>query len=179
MTFYIKRLGLFHNFLIFVSLIPLLLYLKNGIVPSMKVIDVFLEEKVKKLITSFSHCFKVCISIFSADVQRNLTLGFYPICNYCKLVREKLHYDHRCIRMDHEMCFRSTNSLAPLVYPCYAGLVDAAFPIKLNEEVIGYAMIGQFRTRNTIPSVILQDWGKNGFDSALLNNAFFKQPFLD
>jgi AraC-like DNA-binding protein len=81
--------------------------------------------------------------------------------------------------MDHEMCLRSTNSLAPLVYPCYAGLVDVAFPIKLNEEVVGYAMIGQFRTRNTIPPAILQDWKKNGFDPAILKNAFTEQPFFD
>ena len=145
----------------------------------MKVIDVFLEEKAKKLISSFSHCFKLCISIFSADVQKNLNLGFYPLCNYCKLVREKLQYDHRCIRLDHEMCLHSTNSLIPLVYPCHAGLVDVAFPIKLNEEVVGYAMIGQFRTRNTIPPAILQDWEQNGFDPTVLKNAFTEQPFLD
>ncbi|MDR0635834.1 MAG: PocR ligand-binding domain-containing protein [Treponema sp.] len=153
--------------------------MKDGIIPSMKVLDVFLEEKAKKLISSFSHCFKVCISIFSADVQKNLTLGFNPLCNYCTLVRGKLHYDHCCIQMDHEMCLRSTNSLVPLVYPCHAGLVDVAFPIKLNDEVVGYAMIGQFRTRNTIPPTILHDWGKNGFDPAVLNNAFTEQPLLN
>jgi ligand-binding sensor protein len=145
----------------------------------MKAIDVFLEEKVKKLITSFSCCFNVCISIFSADVEKNLTMGFYPLCNYCKLVREKLRYAHRCIGMDHEMCLRSANSPTPLVYPCHAGLVDAAFPIKLNEEVAGYAMIGQFRTQNTIPPAILRSWKENGFDPALLQNAFTGQPFFN
>jgi ligand-binding sensor protein/AraC-like DNA-binding protein len=145
----------------------------------MKAIDIFLEEKAKNLINSFCHCFKVCISIFSADVQENLTLGFAPLCRYCGLVREKLHYDHRCIQMDHEMCLRSTNSLTPLVYPCHAGLVDAAFPIKLNNEVVGYAMIGQFRTQNAIPPAIRQDWGKNGFDPAIVESAFAEQSFFE
>jgi ligand-binding sensor protein len=145
----------------------------------MRAIDVFLEERVRKLITSFSCCFNVCISIFSVDLQKNLTLGFYPLCNYCKLVREKLRYIHRCIGMDREMCLRSTNSPAPLIYPCHAGLVDVAFPIKLNDEVAGYAMIGQFRTQNTIPPAILGGWEKNGFDPALLQNAFAGQPLFD
>jgi AraC-like DNA-binding protein len=77
------------------------------------------------------------------------------------------------------MCFRSTNSLTPLVYPCHAGLVDAAFPIRLNEEVVGYAMIGQFRTQNAIPPAILRGWGKTGFDPAILEKAFTEQPFFE
>jgi AraC-like DNA-binding protein len=81
--------------------------------------------------------------------------------------------------MDHEMCLRSTNSSSPLVYPCHAGLVDAAFPIKLNEEVVGYAMIGQFRTQDTIPPFVIQDWEKNGFDPAILKKSFNERPFFD
>jgi ligand-binding sensor protein/AraC-like DNA-binding protein len=145
----------------------------------MKALDVFLEEKAKKLIISFSYCFKVCISIFSADIQKNMSLGFYPLCGYCRLIREKLHYDNRCRQMDRKMCLRSTNSSVPLVYSCHAGLVDTAFPIRLNEEVAGYAMLGQFRTKNNIPAAILQGWEKNGFDPAILKNAFAEQPFFD
>jgi AraC-like DNA-binding protein len=81
--------------------------------------------------------------------------------------------------MDHEMCLRSTTSLAPLVYPCHAGLVDAAFPIRLNGVVVGYAMIGQFRTRNTIPPAILHDWKKNGHDPAILESTFTEQPVFE
>jgi YesN/AraC family two-component response regulator len=65
------------------------------------------------------------------------------------------------------------------VYPCHAGLVDVAFPIKLNDEVAGYAMIGQFRTKNTIPPAILRAWKKTGFDPAVLQNAFTGQPLFD
>ncbi|MDR1128692.1 MAG: PocR ligand-binding domain-containing protein, partial [Treponema sp.] len=102
-----------------------------------------------------------------------------PLCGYCELVREKLLYEHRCIRMDREMCLRSTNSPTPLVYRCHAGLVDSAFPIKLNEEVAGYAMLGQFRIQNTIPAAILQDWEKNEFDQAALKTAFAERPFFE
>jgi AraC-like DNA-binding protein len=111
-------------------------------------------------------------------MQKKLAQGL-PLCRYCELVREKLCYDHRCIKMDREMCLRSTNCSAPLVYPCHAGLVDAAFPIKLDAEVVGYAMIGQFRTRHVIPLAMLRDWEKNGFDPAVLKKAFIAQPFFE
>ncbi|MDR1250857.1 MAG: helix-turn-helix domain-containing protein, partial [Treponema sp.] len=55
----------------------------------------------------------------------------------------------------------------------------AAFPIKLDEEVAGYAMIGQFRTRHTIPSAMLLNWEKNGFDPSVLKKAFAEQPFFE
>jgi ligand-binding sensor protein len=137
-----------------------------------------LEEKVKNLMYSFSYCFKAHITIFSKDVQKKLAQGL-PLCRYCELVREKLRYEHRCLQMDREMCFRSTDSPVPLVYPCHAGLVDGAFPIKLNGEVAGYAMIGQFRTQHTIPSAMLRDWEANGFDPAILKKAFVEQPFFE
>jgi ligand-binding sensor protein/AraC-like DNA-binding protein len=144
----------------------------------MNEIDVFLEEKVKNLIDSFSYCFGVHITIFSRDVQKKLAQG-PPLCRYCELVREKLRYDYRCIQMDREMCLRSRNSPVPLVYPCHAGLVDAAFPVRLNGEVVGYVMVGQFRTQYAIPRTILQDWEKTGFDPAILKRAFMKQPFIE
>jgi AraC-like DNA-binding protein len=66
-----------------------------------------------------------------------------------------------------------------IIYPCHAGLIEAVSPIKLNEKLIGYAMIGQFRTKNTIPPAILSDWKNNGFDPAILKTAFIEQPFFD
>jgi AraC-like DNA-binding protein/ligand-binding sensor protein len=145
----------------------------------MNEIDLFLEEKVKNLIDSFSYCFKVRITIFSADLKKKLAVGFYPTCSYCSLIREGLEYKNRCFQLDRKMCLRSLNSSAPLSYVCHAGLVDSVFPIRLNETaVIGYAMIGQFRTQNTIPSAILRAWEKNGFDPAVLKIAFDEQVFF-
>jgi AraC-like DNA-binding protein/ligand-binding sensor protein len=141
-------------------------------------IDLFLEEKVKNLIDSFSYCFKVRITIFSADLEQKLAVGFYPTCSYCRLIREKLGYKNRCLQLDRKMCLRSLNSSGPLSYVCYAGLVDSVFPIKLETAVIGYAMIGQFRTQDVIPAAIFRAWEENGFDPALLEAAFAEQVFL-
>ncbi|MDR1175238.1 MAG: PocR ligand-binding domain-containing protein [Treponema sp.] len=145
----------------------------------MNEIDLFLEKKVKNLIDSFSYCFKVRITIFSVDLQEKLAVGFYPTCSYCKLIREELGYKNHCLQQDRKMSLRSLNSHVPLSYVCHAGLVDSVFPIKPDETaVIGYAMIGQFRTQNAIPAAILRAWEKNGFDPAVLKTAFAEQVFF-
>jgi AraC-like DNA-binding protein/ligand-binding sensor protein len=143
-------------------------------------IDLFLEEKVKNLIDSFSYCFKVRITIFSTDLQEEMAVGFYPTCTYCRLIREELKFKHHCLQQDRWMCLRSLNSPAPLSYICHAGLMDSAFPIKLdNAMVVGYAMVGQFRTQDTIPPRYSEIWEKSGFDPAVLKNAFNELSFFD
>jgi ligand-binding sensor protein len=96
-------------------------------------IGIFLEEKVKNLIDSFAYCFKVRISIFSADFEEKLAAGFYPTSSYCELVRNTLRFKHRCLEQDRKMCFHSLKSASPQFYGCHAGMMDAAIPIKLDE----------------------------------------------
>jgi AraC-like DNA-binding protein/ligand-binding sensor protein len=151
-------------------------------------INVFLEDKVKDLIDSFSYCFKVGITFFSADLDERLVVGLYPMCSYCRLVRDTLHLKHRCQEQDRKMCLRSLKSASPQFYVCHAGMVDAVFPIRLEEwedktgmmgVLVGYAMIGQFRTRRAIPYEISQEWQKSGFDAAVLQSAFDEQAFFE
>ncbi|MDR1970476.1 MAG: PocR ligand-binding domain-containing protein [Treponema sp.] len=147
----------------------------------MKSIDLFFDEQVNKLMISFSYCFKVHLTIFPLDIKNPLKTGYYTThCSYCKLIRGGgLGYDDRCLQQDIKMCRRSESSLTPIVYTCHAGLIDAAFPIKLNDEVVGYAMAGQFRTKRSLPAAIMRDWQNKGFDPAMLQKAFMDQPYFE
>ncbi|GHV54861.1 hypothetical protein AGMMS49579_16290 [Spirochaetia bacterium] len=146
----------------------------------MKSIDLFFDEQVNKLMTSFSYCFKVHLTIFPLDLKNPLKTGYYTThCPYCNFIREKLGLSGRCLQQDITMCKQSESSPVPLAYTCYAGLMDAAFPIKLNDEVVGYAMAGQFRTKTSLPAAITQDWQHKGLDPSLLQKAFIDQPYLE
>jgi AraC-like DNA-binding protein/ligand-binding sensor protein len=149
----------------------------------MNTLDLFLDEKVKRLIDSFSYCFKLPITIFSADLKETLALGFYPMCSYCRLIQDQLHYKSRCRELDLKMGLHFSNdaaSRAPQFYVCYAGMVDATVPIKLDGNVVGYAMIGECKTHGAfIPETIWQEWRQNGFDPAVLQKAFDEQPLLE
>jgi AraC-like DNA-binding protein/ligand-binding sensor protein len=150
----------------------------------MRSLDLFFNDQVNGLMTSFSYCFKVHLTIFPLDLNRPLETGFYTThCSYCKLVRDTLGYKDRCDRLGRKMCTRSESSSAPLIYTCHAGLIDTAASIRLNDgaekKVVGYAMAGQFRTSTAIPETVLSDWQKAGHDPVVLWTAFLEQPYFE
>ncbi|MDR1219222.1 MAG: PocR ligand-binding domain-containing protein [Treponema sp.] len=97
----------------------------------MNTLDIFLDEKAKSLINSFSYCFKVPITIFSADFKDELVTGSYSVSGYCRLIWEHLHYKSHC--RDLDLRRRSSNNAAPQFYVCHAGMVDVVVPIKLGD----------------------------------------------
>jgi YesN/AraC family two-component response regulator len=66
-----------------------------------------------------------------------------------------------------------------LVYHCYAGPTEVVMPIKVEGATIGYVMLGEFRTRNTLPNEIQRQWIEAGFEVKKLQTAFLEQPFFD
>jgi AraC-like DNA-binding protein/ligand-binding sensor protein len=150
----------------------------------MRSLDLFFDDQVNSLMTSFSYCFKVHLTIFPLDLKHPLETGFYTThCSYCKLIRDTLGYKGRCDHLDRKMCTRSESSSTPLIYTCHAGLIDAVGSIRLNngagKKVVGYGMAGQFRTSTGIPETVLSDWQKTGHDPAVLRTAFLEQPYFE
>lgn len=108
-------------------------------------LGVFYDQEVQRLIDSFAECFNVRFTIFSADYN-NIILGSpYGLSPYCKIIRETLRLLPACLNQDRQMCRRCKDAHEPLVYRCHAGLYEAVMPIRVNQQLVGYAMIGQFR----------------------------------
>ncbi|MDR0759406.1 MAG: PocR ligand-binding domain-containing protein, partial [Treponema sp.] len=146
----------------------------------MKGLDLFFDDQVTKLLVSFSYCFKIRLTIFSFELDKAVCIGFYTGNSaYCRLVREQPGYLRHCENQDRTMCTRAEKSPSPLVYQCHAGLGEAVIPIRLNGKVAGYIMAGQFRTRNSVPANIAQDWQNRGFPFGALRAAFLDQPFFE
>jgi AraC-like DNA-binding protein len=77
------------------------------------------------------------------------------------------------------MCERCRQKHELLIYDCYAGLREAVLPIKIKETLIGYAMLGRFRTREELPAGIVREWLDRGGKLETLKAAFLEQPFFD
>ena len=72
-----------------------------------------------------------------------------------------------CTEIDEEMCRRCTRSEKPVSYRCHAGIEEAVAPLYVNGQLIGYAMIGQFRTTDNIDPAILPKAQKYGVEKEL------------
>jgi AraC-like DNA-binding protein/ligand-binding sensor protein len=142
-------------------------------------LGLFFDAEVQNLIDSFAYCFKVKITIFSANMEE-LVVGLHnPGSRFCRMIQKQLRIRYRCCRQDKLMCERCRQKQDLLVYYCYAGLSEAVMPIKIGETLIGYAMLGQFRTRKHLPEEIAVDWRAAGYELTELQTAFMDQPFFD
>jgi AraC-like DNA-binding protein len=139
----------------------------------------FFDTEAKELIDSFAQCFKVKINLRSFRMREFIVGLQNPGSRFCRLIQTKLYLRLRCERQDEQMCSRCRGKIEPVVYSCYAGPSEAVMPVLLNGIIAGYAMIGQFRTRENLPPGILALWGEAGFHPEILQKAFLEQPYFE
>jgi AraC-like DNA-binding protein/ligand-binding sensor protein len=153
-------------------------------------LGILFNEEVQRLFDSFTYCFKVRTVFFSVEVEA-LAMGIPSDdqSSFCKLVRA--HHKERCVRQDKMMCPRCKDMDAPYTYQCYAGPSESVLPIKVDSVLIGYAMVGQFRMRETLgPGGSLDDrtikdlqtgdlQAGSGIDANLLRSTFLELPLFD
>ena len=108
-----------------------------------------LHSDVGILFDHFSRLFGIRIAFFSLD-GRELKTGIQKsICPYCLFLRERFSLENVCLKQDHDMRQRASASGEMTTYTCHAGLMEVVYPILAGEKLIGYVMIGQFRTENS------------------------------
>jgi len=142
-------------------------------------LGLFFDEEVQRLIDSFAYCFKVKITIFSARMEEMIVGLQNPGSTYCQLIQKKLRLRYRCCRQDKLMCERCEKQDKTIVYHCYAGLSEIVVPIKIEEKLVGYGLLGQFRTASGLPEEIVKTWEKEGFLFENLKQVYETQPFFD
>lgn len=80
--------------------------------------------------------------IFDSDFER---VAAYPEsdCEFCKMIRNSTQGHNLCVKSDKKAFLYSKEHDFLHIYKCHAGLVEAVFPLKMNDIVIGYIMFGQ------------------------------------
>ena len=144
-----------------------------------KKLRLFFDEEFQHIIDSFAYCFKIKISIFSSHME-DLIVGLQnPGSRFCQMVQKEIHLYYRCCHQDKLMLERCSKKDSLLVYRCFAGPSEAIFPIKIDQAIVGYGMLGQFRTSKGPSDEMLALWTKAGYKKELLAEAFNEMPFYD
>ncbi|MDR1748598.1 MAG: PocR ligand-binding domain-containing protein [Spirochaetaceae bacterium] len=142
-------------------------------------LNLFFDEEVQRLIDSFAYCFRVKITIFSPEMEELIVGLQNPGSQYCQLIQKGLRYRYRCCRQDKLMCGHCASRNRLTIYQCHAGCSEAVLPMEVDGAVIGYAMLGQFRTGSAVPKDILQEWKNHNLDQEELSGAHDNQPFFN
>jgi AraC-like DNA-binding protein len=140
--------------------------------------EILFDDEVQRLFDHFSLCFDIRIVFFSASGEM-LRVGLNsPSMRYCRLIQEQLYGHARCQSMDETHQKRAAEERCIHCYRCHAGLQEAVKPIFVDRHLLGYVMIGQFRTGRRVPRRVLEDWEKRHGDSSELVEAFNELTLL-
>jgi AraC-like DNA-binding protein len=76
------------------------------------------------------------------------------MCNsrFCSIVQNTAGGLAKCKKTDCDKCEEAKKSEDTILYRCHAGLQEAIFPLKVRGRLVGYLMIGQFRTSDEVPA---------------------------
>ena len=142
-------------------------------------LGLFFDKEVQRLIDSFAYCFKVKITIFSARMEEMIVGLQNPGSPYCQLIQKKLKFRYRCCGQDKMMCEQCERKNETIVYNCYAGLSEIVMPIKIEGNLVGYGLLGQFSTGRNLPEIIRENWVKAGLNLEELKKVYDAQPMFD
>ena len=142
-------------------------------------LNLFFDEEVQQLIDSFAQCFNVKITIFSARMEEMVVGLQNPGSAFCQTIQKKLRFRYRCCRQDKQMCECCEKQDTTIVYSCHAGLSEIIMPIKIERKLIGYAILGQFRTGQNLSEDIIQAWEEGGYEYGELQALYNSQPIFD
>jgi len=78
---------------------------------------------------------------------------------FCRKLRSKEEGEKRCRKCNTNAALRAAQKGRPIVYPCHAGLIDAAIPILIDGELVATVFFGQVRPTE-------EDLEKEGLEKA-------------
>ncbi len=138
---------------------------------------IIIKEDVQKILDTFSSCFNIRI-LFYSTAGEILKVGLnQPDSLFCRFIQNRLYGEDRCLIMDDKKRLEAARKREMLCYRCHAGLVEAIKPIFVENNLIGFAMIGQFRSRKDILPSIKKDWGTK-YNLSELKKAFYELPYF-
>lgn len=102
----------------------------------------FKKTELISLLKSFCLITGVRVVIFSNDGNEILS---YPEKghSFCLEMQKNCSFAEACEKSNHKYFSKARESNDIQVYHCHAGLVEISIPLIANNQVIGYAMLGQ------------------------------------
>ncbi|OHB60219.1 MAG: hypothetical protein A2Y12_10365 [Planctomycetes bacterium GWF2_42_9] len=143
----------------------------------MNQVDFIFQSDVRRIFDHFTGAFDIRIVFFSYDGTELTSGDDLPRCRYCRTLREKLGYELTCKRLDRKQMVHAFQFKRLITYTCHGGMIEATLPVYTVDKLIGYIMIGQFRTSNRMPNKIRRQWNAR-FGNDEIYKIFLDAPFF-
>jgi AraC-like DNA-binding protein/ligand-binding sensor protein len=133
------------------------------------------QRDIRGVLDHFSRLMKVRFCFLSPAGRELEVGGNLPHCRFCRMVRHRLGLNERCSGCDRTGWQRATHSGGAVWYRCHAGMIDGCMAVRSGTRILGYMMIGQFRTRAACSPSVRARARRLGL-GAELDRAFAESP---
>lgn len=143
-----------------------------------KSLDIILHDEIQSIFDSFAASFGISILFYSLDGKILRRKRGRVNSKFCELIQSKVFDKDKCLSMD-ESKYRECASRGEIIsYLCHAGIEEAIAPIFVEAQLVGYAMIGQYRSTQSLPAKVLKTARERGCDKELLEY-FYELPYYN
>lgn len=139
-------------------------------------VNFIFQEDAQRIFNHFTRLLGIKITFFTADVVEVRTGENKGHCRYCKLLRTKLGCELLCRNLDRQKQIQALHEKRLVSYQCHGGMMEAVLPVFTVDKLVGYIMIGQFRTTDNCPAKYRNVW-KKGYNNDWLYEAFLDAPY--
>ena len=115
--------------------------------PMSSILHHTISQKVPEIFDLYTELHGTRVSLFSPEgtLLYPSTTG-RPDCPHCSMLRNKLNMDSLCRDLDRKMMQAALQQEQMITYTCHAGMREACAPLIVDHELVGFVMIGQFRS---------------------------------
>jgi AraC-like DNA-binding protein len=106
-----------------------------------------IHHKVAEIFDLYTELHGVRISLFGPEGRLLYpdAVG-RPNCRHCSMLRDTMGLDSLCRKLDRKMMRSAYDQKKMITYTCHSGMREATAPLIIDQELVGYVMIGQFRS---------------------------------
>ena len=144
----------------------------------MKTLDIILHDEIQNIFDNFAASFGISILFYSLDGKILRRKRGRVNSKFCELIQNKVFDKNKCFSMDESKCRECASQKEIINYICHAGIEEAIAPIFVETQLIGYAMIGQFRSTKSLPPKVLKTAQEKGYKTELLEY-FYELPYYN
>jgi AraC-like DNA-binding protein len=133
------------------------------------------QADIRQVLDHFSRLLAVRFCFLAPNGQELQVGEDKPHARFCRLVRRRLNLTAKCYECDRYGWRLAAKSGRAVWYRCHAGMTDGCMAVRSGERLIGYMMIGQFRTGEPCSPALRTRWKReHGNDE--LQTAFLEAP---
>ena len=143
-----------------------------------KSLDIILHDEIQNIFDNFAAGFGITILFYSLDGKILRRKRGRVNSKFCELIQDKVFDKDRCFSMDESKCRECASQKKIISYLCHAGIEEAVAPIFIEAQLVGYAMIGQYRSSRSLPAKVLKTARERSCDKELLEY-FYELPYYN